>query len=112
MTQFSGHFRKMFFVGHFSKTFPLPVMDQPFFNNEGVPKLGDESFVHFYHKTPDGGRKKTHGSPFKNTVVTVEYESEGIMYTVRHHTDNVFDTVHISDFVTMGCGCFAHEKNC
>ncbi len=32
------------------------------------------------------------------------------MNTVRHHTDNVFDTVHISDFVTMGCGCYARLK--
>jgi hypothetical protein len=85
-------------------------MDQPYFNSEGVPKLGDEAFVHFYHKTPDGGSKKARGSPFKSTVVAIEYEPEGIMYTVRHHTDNVFDTVHISDFVTMGCGCYVRMK--
>ena len=30
--------------------------------------------------------------------------------SVRHHTDNVFDTVHISDFVTMGCGCYVRMK--
>jgi hypothetical protein len=107
---FHGLLRKQFFVGHFSKTFAPPAMDQPYFNSEGVPKLGDEAFVHFYHKTPDGGSKKARGSPFKSTVVAIEYEPEGIMYTVRHHTDNVFDTVHISDFVTMGCGCYVRMK--
>lgn len=68
------------------------------------------AYTHFYHKTPDGGSKKARGSPFKSTVVAIEYEPEGIMYTVRHHTDNVFDTVHISDFVTMGCGCYVRMK--
>jgi hypothetical protein len=62
-----------------------------------VSKRGDEAFVHFYHKTTDGDRKKERGSSFRSTVVTVKYDPEGIMYTVHHHTDNVFDNVHISD---------------
>ncbi len=33
---FHGLLRKLFFVGHFSKTFAPPAMDQPYFNNEGV----------------------------------------------------------------------------
>ncbi len=80
MTLFHGLLRKQFFVGHFSKTFAPPDMDQVYFNNEGVPKVGDETFVHFYHKTPDGGSKKARGSPFKSTVVAIEYEPEGIIF--------------------------------
>lgn len=89
---------------------PPAAMHHPFWNSAGVPQRGDEAFVHFYQQTPDGGSKKARGSPFKSTVVAVDYQPEGIMYTVRHHTDNVFDTVHISDFVTMGCGCYARMK--
>ena len=61
-------------------------MDQSYFNTAGVPKSGNESFVHLYHQTADGVSKEARGSSFKSTVVPVEYESEGIMYTVHHHT--------------------------
>jgi hypothetical protein len=30
---------------------------------------------------------KERGSHFKSSIITVEYEPEGVMYTVRHITD-------------------------
>jgi hypothetical protein len=54
--------------------------------------------------------KKARGSPFKSIVKTRQFKTEGIMYTVAHVTDNTIHEDHISDFVTMGCGCYAKMK--
>ena len=35
---------------------------------------------------------------------------EGIMYTVRHVTDNFTHVAHISDFVAMGDGSYPRMK--
>jgi hypothetical protein len=65
VAQFPCLFRDLFLVGHFCKRIPAVAMDIPYFNNQGTSTT-----------------KKESGLPFKSTVVDVEYESEGIMYTV------------------------------
>ena len=53
---------------------------------------------------------KARGSPFKSTILKIEYESEGIMYTVQYHTDGVVHKAHISDFRAMGDGSYPRMK--
>ena len=78
-----------------------------------LPKKGDTAFVHYFHDpvAPDKPCKMARGSPFKSTVVAVTYEPEGIIYTVKHVTDDFMHQAHISDFVTMGCGCYHKMKH-
>ena len=40
----------------------------------------------------------------------MNFEDDGIMYTVRHITDNFTDVVHISHFVSMGDGSYPRMK--
>ena len=47
---------------------------------------------------------------FKTSIVAVNFEDDGIMYTVRHFTDNFTHVVHISDFVAMGDGSYPRMK--
>ena len=69
-------------------------------------------FVHYYHDPTDASQvcKKARGSPFKCIIKARQFKPEGIMYTVGHVTDNTIHETHISDFVTMGCGCYAKIK--
>jgi hypothetical protein len=57
--------------------------------------------VHFWHDPvpPSEVCKLARGSPFKSVILKVEYEPEGVMYTVRYLTDGCAHTVHISYFV-------------
>jgi hypothetical protein len=49
----------------------------------GVPKKGEIDFVHYYEEQPGSDLvKREKGSPFKSTIVDLEYKEEGIMYTV------------------------------
>lgn len=77
-----------------------------------LPKRGDTAFVHYYHEPADDTQvcKKARGSPFKCVVKVRQFKPEGIMYTVAHVTDNTIHEAHISDFVTMGCGCYAKMR--
>ena len=50
------------------------------------------------------------GSPFKCIVKARQFRPEGIIYTVAHVTDDCMHEAHISDFVTMGCGCCAKMR--
>jgi hypothetical protein len=50
------------------------------------------------------------GSPFKCIVKARQFRPEGIIYTVAHVTDDCMHEAHISDFVTMGCGCYAKMR--
>ena len=77
-----------------------------------IPKRGDTAFVYYYHDPADDTQvcKKDRGSPFKCVVKARQFKPEGIMYTVAHVTDNTIHEAHISDFVTMGCGCYAKMK--
>ena len=81
-------------------------------NTEGMPKCGDVTFVNYWHEaTPSfQGMIKERGSPFKSTVLKIEYETEGIMYTVQHHTDLFVHKDHISDFRTMEDGSYPRMK--
>jgi len=81
-------------------------------NISELPKRGDFAFVHYYHEPADGTLvcKKARGSPFKCVVKARQFKSEGIMYTVKHVTDDTIHEAHISDFVTMGCGCYAKMR--
>ena len=54
--------------------------------------------------------KRAKGSPFKSIIVRVDFKDEGIMYTVRHVTDNFTHDAHISDFVAMGDGSYPRMK--
>ena len=40
----------------------------------------------------------------------MNFEDDGIMYTVRHVTDNFPHVVHIGDFVAMGDGSYPRMK--
>ena len=40
----------------------------------------------------------------------VDFKEEGIMYTVRHLTDNFTHEAHISDFVAMADGSYPRMK--
>ncbi len=40
----------------------------------------------------------------------MNFEDDGIMYTVRHITDNFTHVVHISDFVDMGDDSYPRMK--
>ena len=77
-----------------------------------LPKRGDTAFVNYYHDPADASQvcKKARGSPFKCVVKARQFKTEGIMYTVAHVTDNTIHEAHISDFVTMGCGCYAKMR--
>ena len=77
-----------------------------------LPKRGDIAFVNYYHEPADGTQvcKKARGSPFKCVVKARQFKPEGIMYTVAHITDDTIHEAHISDFVTMGCGCYGKMR--
>ena len=77
-----------------------------------LPKRGDTAFVHYYHEPTGASQvcKNARGSPFKSIVKARQFKPEGIMYTVAHVTDNTIHEAHISDFVTMGWGCYAKMK--
>ena len=77
-----------------------------------LPKRGDIAFVHYYHEPADGTLvcKKARSSPFKCVFKSRKFKPEGIMYTVVHVTDDFIHEAHISDFVTMGCGCYAKMR--
>jgi acid stress-induced BolA-like protein IbaG/YrbA len=68
--------------------------------------------VHYYHEAEPGSDVvvRGKGSPFKANIVSVNFEDEGIMYTVCHVTDNFTHVVHISDFVAMGDGSYPRMK--
>jgi hypothetical protein len=78
----------------------------------GLPKKGEVAFVHYYHEAEPGSDVvvRGKGSPFKANIVSVNFEDEGIMYTVCHVTDNFTHVVHISDFVAMGDGSYPRMK--
>jgi hypothetical protein len=50
----------------------------------GLPKKGDVAFVHYWHETESGSDvvMRGKGSPFKTTIVAVDFKEEVIMYTV------------------------------
>ena len=56
----------------------------------GLPKKGEVAFVHYYHESDPGSDVvvRGKGSPFNVNIVAVNFEDEGIMYTVCHVTDN------------------------
>ena len=78
----------------------------------GLPKKGEVAFVHYYQEAELGSDVvvRAKGSPFKASIVAVNFEDDGIMYTVRHITDNFTHVVHISDFVAMGDGSYPRMK--
>jgi hypothetical protein len=78
----------------------------------GLPKKGEVAFVHYYHEAEVGSDVvvRAKGSPFKASIVAVNFEDDGILYTVRHITDNFTHVVHISDFVAMGDGSYPRMK--
>ena len=77
----------------------------------GLPKKGEIAFVHYYHEQAGSDVvKRATGSPFKSTIVRIDYKEEGIMYTVRHATDDFTHVAHISDFVAMGDGSYPKMK--
>jgi hypothetical protein len=78
----------------------------------GLPKKGEVPFVHYYHESESGSDVVVcaKGSPFKASIVTVNFEGDDIMYTVCHITDNFTHVVHISDFVAMGDGSYPRMK--
>jgi hypothetical protein len=49
-------------------------------------------------------------SQIVDIIVRVDFKDEGIMYTVRHVTDNFTHDAHISDFVAMGDGSYPRMK--
>ena len=77
-----------------------------------MPKCGEVAFVNYWHEAtpPLQGMIKARGSPFKSTVLKIEYEPGGIMYTVQHHTDRFVRTADISDFRAMGDGSYPKVK--
>lgn len=77
-----------------------------------LPKRGDAAFVHYFHDAVDDTEvcKMARGSPFKCIVKAVKFKPEGIVYTVAHVTDDFVHEAHISDFVSMGCGCYARMR--
>ena len=77
----------------------------------GLPKKGKIAFVHYYEEQAASNVvKRAKGSPFKSIIVRVDFKDEGIMYTVRHVTDNFTHDAHISDFVAMGDGSYPRMK--
>jgi hypothetical protein len=78
----------------------------------GLPRKGEIAFVHYYEQVHPGTDlvKRAKGSPFKATITGIEYKMEGIMYTVRHITDNFTHVAHISDFVAMADGSYPRMK--
>ena len=77
----------------------------------GLPKKGDIAFVHYYvEQSVSELLKHAKGSPFKSTIVGIEYKEEGIMYTVRHVTDEFMHVARILDFVAMGDGSYPRMK--
>ena len=78
----------------------------------GLPKKGEIAFVHYYEQVHPGTDllKRAKGSSFKATITGIEYKMEGIVYTVRHVTDNFTHVAHISDFVAMGDGSYPRMK--
>ena len=48
-----------------------------------LPKKGEIAFVYYYEEVhPDSDLVvRAKGSPFKSTIVAVEFKEEGIMYT-------------------------------
>jgi hypothetical protein len=78
----------------------------------GLPKKGEIAFVHYYQETELDSDVvvRAKGSPFKASIVAVNFEDDGIMYTVRHITDNFTHVVHISDFEPMGDGSYPRMK--
>jgi hypothetical protein len=79
----------------------------------GLPKKGEVAFVHYYHEAEVGSDVvvRAKGSPFKASIVAVNFEDDGILYTVRHITDNFTHVDHISDFVSMGDGSYPMAQN-
>jgi len=79
----------------------------------GLPKKGEVAFVHYYHEAEVGSDVvvRAKGSPFKASIVAVNFEDDGILYTVRHITDNFTHVVHISNFVVMGDGSYPRMKH-
>jgi hypothetical protein len=76
-----------------------------------VPKKGEIAFEHYYVEQPGSEHvKRAKGSSFKSTIVGIEYKEEGIMYTVRHVTDDFTNVAHISDFVAMTDGSYPRMK--
>jgi hypothetical protein len=77
-----------------------------------LPKRGDAAFVHYFHDAVDDTEvwKMAYDSPFKCIVKTVKFKTEGIVYTVAHVTDDFVHEAHISDFVSIGCGCYARMR--
>ena len=77
-----------------------------------LPKKGEVAFVHYYHEAELGSDVvvRAKGSPFKASIVAVNFQDDGIMYTVRHITDNFTHVVHISDFVAMGDGSYREKQ--
>ena len=75
-----------------------------------MPKCGEVAFVNYWHEaTPIlQGIIKACGSPFKSTALKIEYDPEGIVYTVQHHTNRFVHKSHICDFRAMGDG--SHPK--
>ncbi len=77
-----------------------------------MPKRGEVAFVNYWYETTPTleGVVKARGSPFKSTILKIEYEPEGIMYTVQHHTDLFVHKAHISDFRRMADGSYPRMK--
>ncbi len=76
-----------------------------------MPKNGEIAFVHYYEEQSGSDLvKRAKGSPFKSTIVGMEYKEEGIMYTVCHVTDDFMHVSHISDFVVMGDDSYPRMK--
>ena len=71
---------------------------------------GEIVFVHYYQEVQSGSDLvvRAKGSPFKSTIVTVDFKEEGIMYTVSHHRQ-LHARCHISDFVVMVDGSYRAE---
>ena len=78
----------------------------------GLPKKGEVAFVHYWYESKPGSLVVgVKGSPFKSTIVAFNFKDEGIVYTVRHITDNFTHEAHISDFVVMTDGSYPRMKH-
>jgi hypothetical protein len=76
----------------------------------GLPKKGEVAFVHCYHETEVGSDVVVRAKGSKASIVAVNCKDDGIMYTVRHITDNFTHVVHIVDFVVMGDDSYPRMK--
>ncbi len=78
----------------------------------GLPKKGETAFVHYWHEARPGSDVvvRAKDSPFKCTIVVVDFKEEGIMYIVRHLTDNFTHESHINDFVAMSDDSYPRMK--